>query len=74
MERLVDGFLIEGLADRIIENVQQNIEDDPYLCISDRIAYAAGAVSFWSSNPGAQMSLKDVEKLLRYLAGIPEGE
>jgi hypothetical protein len=65
---------MEGLADRIIENIQKVVEKYPDWSVSTHISYAAGAVSHWTSDPGAQMSLMDVEKLLRYLAGIPEGE
>jgi len=66
---------MEGLADRIIENIQKEVDLDPYRRVSENIAYAAGALSYWKEEkPGAQMDMEEVVKLLRYLAGIPEGE
>ena len=64
---------MEGLADRIIENIQKVVEKYPDWSVSTHISYAAGVVSIWAA-VGAQMSLMDVEKLLRYLAGIPGDE
>lgn len=66
---------MEGLADRIIENIQKEVDMDSHRSVSENIAYAAGALSFWKKEkPGAQMDLEEVVKLLRFLGGIPEGE
>ena len=66
---------MEGLADRIIESIQKEVDLDPYRRVSENIAYAAGALSYWKEEkPGAQIDLEEVVELLRYLGGIPEGE
>lgn len=66
---------MEGLADRIIENIQKEVDLDPYRRVSENIAYAAGALSYWKEEkPGAQMDLEEVVKLLRFLGGIPGDE
>lgn len=66
---------MEGLADRIIENIQKEVDLDPHRSVSENIAYAAGALSYWKKEkPGAQMDLEEVVKLLRFLGGIPGDE